>query len=53
MIKFKNTDYRLLVLPQLELWYVKGFFVNEEQNKNALGFNIGWLFWELYIMIKL
>jgi hypothetical protein len=53
MIKFKTTDYRLLVLPQLELWYVKDFFVNGEKTRPCFGFNVGWLIWELYIMIKL
>jgi hypothetical protein len=53
MIKFKNTDYRLLVLPEFELWYVKDFFINEKQTRPCLGFNVGWLFWELYVMIKL
>ena len=53
MIKFKTTDYRLLILPQLELWYVKDFFVNGEQTRPCVGFNIGWIFWELFVMIKL
>jgi hypothetical protein len=53
MIKFKNTDYRLLVLPEFELWYVKDFFINDEQTRPCFGLNIGWLFWELFVMIKL
>ena len=53
MIKFKSTEYRLLDLPELEIWYVKDFFINGDTARPCLGLNMGWLFWELYIMIKL
>lgn len=49
---FRYTDGRFNVLPYIDLWYYKDWFLETGVSSPAFGFIIGWLKWKWCFAIQ-
>jgi hypothetical protein len=49
---FRYTDGRINILPYIDLWYYKDWFLRPNVNSPAFGFTIGWIKWKWAFAIQ-